>query len=303
MSARPSVCRTVSQLRGVRGHLSPNGESLALVPTMGFLHLGHLSLIAEAKRCCRHAAVSIFVNPLQFGPNEDLARYPRDLEGDIDKCGQAGADLVFCPGPGDLYPVGFQTQVEVTELSKGLCGAHREGHFRGVATVVLKLFNLFAPKAAIFGEKDYQQLLVVRQMARDLDLPLEVVGCPIVREADGLAMSSRNSALSAEERRRATGLYRSLCAAQERFAAGERHPEILTRAATDVLVSAGATPEYVELRDATTLQPVDEAEQGQRLLVAAHVGRTRLIDNLALALAPPLRSGGGRVAAPRDRVG
>jgi pantoate--beta-alanine ligase len=249
---------------------------------MGFLHLGHLSLIAEAKRRCRHAAVSIFVNPLQFGPNEDLARYPRDLEGDIDKCGEAGADLVFCPDPGEIYPAGFQTQVEVTELSKGLCGAHRPGHFRGVATVVLKLLNVFAPEAAIFGEKDYQQLLVVRQMARDLALPVEVVGFPIVREADGLAMSSRNSALSAEERRRATGLYRSLFTAQERFAAGERRPEILTQAATDVLVTAGAIPEYVELRDADTLQPATEAALGQRLLLAAHVGRTRLIDNVAL---------------------
>jgi pantoate--beta-alanine ligase len=262
--------------------LEAEGETLALVPTMGFLHEGHLSLIAEGRRRCRRVAVSIFVNPLQFGPAEDLARYPRDLDGDLEKCSRADADLVFCPEPDELYPAGFQTQVEVTELSQGLCGARRPGHFRGVATVVLKLFTLFAPRAALFGEKDYQQLLVIRRMARDLDLPLEVVGCPIVREADGLAMSSRNSYLDPGQRQQALALHRALEAAQARFSAGDRQPENLTRVATELIEGARIAPEYVELRDAETLRPVTEAMPGQRLLLAAEVGRTRLIDNAAL---------------------
>ncbi len=282
MSTRPTVYRTVSQLKEARARLARDGETLGLVPTMGFLHRGHLSLIAEAKRRCQHAAVSIFVNPMQFGPNEDLARYPRDLDGDLDKCAQAGADLVFCPDLGELYPAGFQTQVEVTELSQELCGAHRPGHFRGVTTVVLKLFNLFAPTMAVFGEKDYQQLMVVRRMARDLDVVVDVVGCPIVREDDGLAMSSRNSTLSPQDRQRATGLYRALRAARARFAAGERSPEVLTGAASVVLAEAGTRPEYVELRDSQTLRPVAKAAAGQRLLIAAHLGRTRLIDNMEI---------------------
>jgi pantoate--beta-alanine ligase len=282
MSTRPSVYRTASEVAEARAQMSRQGESLAFVPTMGFLHRGHLSLIAEARRRCRRTAVSIFVNPLQFGPSEDLARYPRDLEGDIDKCAGAGADLIFCPTVEELYPPGFQTQVEVTELSKGLCGEHRPGHFRGVATVVLKLFNLLSPDAAIFGEKDYQQLSIVRQMARDLGLRLEIVGCPIVREDDGLAMSSRNSGLDPSERRQATSLYRALGVARHRFAAGERDPSVLTATAIEVMAQAGARPEYAELRDGRTLQTVNQAERGQRLLVAAHVGRTRLIDNVEL---------------------
>jgi pantoate--beta-alanine ligase len=238
--------------------------------------------MAEGKRRCLQVAVSIFVNPTQFAPSEDLSRYPRDLEGDLEKCAGAGATLVFCPEPAEVYPDGFQTQVDVTELSQGLCGAHRPGHFRGVATVVLKLFNLFTPQIALFGEKDYQQLLVVRRMARDLDLPVEVIGCPIVREPDGLAMSSRNSYLTPAQRQQALGLSQALGAAQSRFAAGERRPEALTRAASALLESAGALPEYVELRDSETLRPVDGAKAGQRLLLAAHVGKTRLIDNAAL---------------------
>jgi pantoate--beta-alanine ligase len=278
----PEVCRTVAELRHVRGRLSSAGESLALVPTMGFLHDGHLSLIAEGRRRCRRTAVTIFVNPLQFAPGEDLSRYPRDLAGDLEKCAKGGADLVFCPQTAQLYPAGFQTHVEVSELSQGLCAAQRPGHFRGVATVVLKLFGLFTPHTALFGEKDYQQLAVIKRMTRDLDLPLEIVGCPTVREPDGLAMSSRNSYLTPDQRRQATSLHRALVAAQGRFAAGERSPEALAYAATEVLVQSGATPEYMELRDGETLKPVPEAAAGQRLLIAAKVGSTRLIDNAAL---------------------
>jgi pantoate--beta-alanine ligase len=276
------LCRTRNELARAREGLVGQGATLALVPTMGFLHDGHLSLIAEGKRRCQRVAVSIFVNPMQFGPGEDLARYPRDLEGDLDKCERAGAELVFCPEPGELYPSGFQTQVEVTELSEGLCGARRPGHFRGVATVVLKLFSLFAPRIALFGEKDYQQLLVIRRMARDLDVPLEVVGCPIVREADGLALSSRNSYLTAAQRLQATALHRALEAAQAKFAAGEHRPTELIRAASGALEEAGVSPEYVELRDGETLHIATEATAGQRLLIAAQVGKTRLIDNAGL---------------------
>jgi pantoate--beta-alanine ligase len=249
---------------------------------MGFLHQGHLSLIAEGIRRCRRVAVSIFVNPLQFGPHEDLARYPRDLTGDLEKCGHAGASFVFCPESGELYPPGFETQVEVPGLSADLCGAQRPGHFRGVATVVLKLFMLFDPQAAIFGEKDYQQLLVIRRMAQDLDLRVQVVGCPIVREADGLAMSSRNAYLTPPQREQALSLSRALAEAQTHFAAGARRPEEITGAAREVLAEAEASAEYVELRDAHTLRPVDAAEPGQRILIAARVGATRLIDNAAL---------------------
>jgi pantoate--beta-alanine ligase len=278
----PRVCRTKTDLARARKQLLAEGQTLALVPTMGFLHQGHLSLITEGKRRCDRVAVSIFVNPLQFGPGEDLSRYPRDLENDLDQCARAGADLVFCPEPAELYPSGFQTQVELTELSLGLCGASRPGHFRGVATVVLKLFNLFEPKVALFGEKDYQQLLVIRRMVRDLDLAVEVIGCPIVRESDGLAMSSRNSYLSPPQRQQAVGLFQAIAAAQARFADGERRPQELIGAATAHLVATGAIPEYVELRDAETLHPVTEARTGDRLLIAARVGTTRLIDNAPL---------------------
>jgi pantoate--beta-alanine ligase len=278
----PLVCRTRQELARARADTVAVGETLALVPTMGFLHDGHLSLIAEGRRRCTHVAVSIFVNPLQFGPHEDLARYPRDLNGDLEKCGRAGARFVFCPEPGELYPPGFETQVEVPGLSADLCAAQRPGHFRGVATVVLKLFLLFDSQAAIFGEKDYQQLLVIRRMAQDLDLPVEVVGCPIVREPDGLAMSSRNAYLTPPQRQQALALSRALGAAQERFTAGARIPDAVTGAARDVLAQAGASVEYVELRDALTLRPVDEARPGQRILIAARVGATRLIDNAAL---------------------
>jgi pantoate--beta-alanine ligase len=278
----PVVCRTRTDLARARKQSLGEGQTLALVPTMGFLHQGHLSLIAEGKRRTGRVAVSIFVNPLQFGPGEDLSRYPRDLENDLAQCARAGVDLVFCPEPDELYPAGFQTQVDVTELSQGLCGERRPGHFRGVATVVLKLFNLFEPQVALFGEKDYQQFLVIRQMARDLDLPLEVIGCPIVREADGLALSSRNSYLSPQQRKQAVALYQSLAAAQASFVAGQRRPQELVRTANAHLLTAGAIPEYVELRDAETLRPVTEAKAGHRLLIAAQVGTTRLIDNAAL---------------------
>jgi pantoate--beta-alanine ligase len=228
-------------------------------------------------------AASIFVNPTQFGPSEDLSRYPRDLEGDLRKCESAGVSFVFAPErPEQVYPPGYQTYVEVMELEQGLCGAKRPGHFRGVATVVAKLFNLFRPDVALFGEKDYQQLRVLQQLNDDLHFGIEVVGMPIVREPDGLAMSSRNKYLSPEERRRALALSRGLFAAREAFAQGERAPAALVAQVQRELEAVQARVDYVELVDARTLRALERVDRPARLLVAAFIGHTRLIDNLAL---------------------
>ncbi|HEU4385314.1 MAG TPA: pantoate--beta-alanine ligase [Anaeromyxobacteraceae bacterium] len=263
------------------------GRRLALVPTMGFLHQGHLSLMREARSRAGSGGLSlasIFVNPTQFGPSEDLARYPRDLDGDLAKCASAGVDLVLAPDrPDRLYPPGFQTWVEVTQLSQGLCGARRPGHFRGVATVVAKLLNLTRPHLALFGEKDWQQLCVVKALSRDLDLGVEIVGMPIVREPDGLALSSRNAYLSAAERVAARSLSRALLEARERAAAGERDAAALAAGARRRLEEAGARVDYVEVVNGETLEPLPRAGPGSRMLVAAFVGQTRLIDNLALS--------------------
>jgi pantoate--beta-alanine ligase len=259
-----------------------DGLKIALVPTMGYLHEGHLSLMREGRRRADVLAVSIFVNPSQFGPNEDLARYPRDLQGDLDKCRQVDADLVFTPPAGAMYPEGFQTWVEVAELQKGLCGARRPGHFRGVATVVCKLLNLARPHLALFGEKDYQQLQILRRMAKDLDMDVEVAGMPIVREPDGLAMSSRNAYLTPDERKRATALWRGLQRARALFAQGETEADPLRSACAGVLEQDGARIDYVELCDPATLEPQPRARAGDRMLVAAFLGNTRLIDNAAL---------------------
>jgi pantoate--beta-alanine ligase len=265
------------------------GTRLVLVPTMGYLHDGHLSLMREARRRADEGGrrgmslATIFVNPTQFGPTEDLARYPRDLEGDLAKCGAAGVDAVLAPeDPAAVYPEGFQTWVEVAEVSKGLCGDRRPGHFRGVATVVAKLLGLSRPHVALFGEKDWQQLQVLRRMVRDLDMGVEVVGMPIIREADGLAMSSRNAYLSAEERGRAVAISRALAAAQLRAGAGERDPSRLAALVREAIEGAGMRVDYVELAHPETLRPVERAVTGTRLLVAAFLGRTRLIDNVAL---------------------
>jgi pantoate--beta-alanine ligase len=260
------------------------GRRIALVPTMGALHAGHLSLLREARARAGArglALATVFVNPAQFGPREDLSRYPRDLEGDLARCGTAGVDWVLAPEPGDVWRPGHQTWVEPGELARGLCGASRPGHFRGVATVVAKLFALTQPHLALFGEKDWQQLQIVRAMARDLDLDVEVVGMPIVREADGLALSSRNALLGAEERGRALALSRALFAARDRAARGERDAAALAAEARRAIEAAGARVDYVEVVHPETLAPV-AAAAGARMLVAAFVGSTRLIDNLGL---------------------
>jgi pantoate--beta-alanine ligase len=265
------------------------GRRLALVPTMGFLHEGHLSLMREARRRADErgkaglALATIFVNPSQFGPSEDLSRYPRDLAGDLEKCGAAGIDWVLAPESAEaMYPEGFQTFVEVTEVTQGLCGEKRPGHFRGVATVVAKLLNLTGPQVAIFGQKDYQQLQVLKRMARDLAFDVEIAGMPIVREPDGLAMSSRNSYLSPDERRRALALSASLRDAQELAGHGEREGAALKARALKRLASAEARVDYVEIVHPETLRSLERAESGAVMLLAAFFGKTRLIDNAVL---------------------
>lgn len=257
------------------------GKTVGFVPTMGALHDGHLSLFHRAREENDVVSISIFVNPTQFGPNEDLSRYPRDPEGDLRKAEALGVDVVFMPTPETMYPPGFQTCVEVTELQKPLCGAFRPGHFRGVATVVTKLLLLSFPTRAYFGRKDFQQWRLIERMVADLNIPTTIVSMPIVREPDGLAMSSRNRYLSPEEREAALALYRGLLRAQELFEAGEQDPERFVRAVRDVLESTPGVRavDYVEIRDGETLAPVERVERGALLALAAHVGPARLIDN------------------------
>jgi pantoate--beta-alanine ligase len=259
------------------------GLRMALVPTMGALHEGHLALVREACRRAERVVVSLFVNPTQFAPGEDLGRYPRDFDGDRAKVEAAGAHVLFAPTVDTMYAPGAQTFVEVVGVSQGLCGARRPGHFRGVATVVLKLFNIVTPHVAVFGEKDYQQLMVVRRMVADLDLPIEVVGLPTVREPDGLAMSSRNRYLSAPDRSRAGALHRGLSTARTMVAAGERRTDRLMAVALAEIEPEVDRVDYLEVRDAETLAPVAVVERPAVMLVAAFVGTTRLIDNLKIA--------------------
>jgi pantoate--beta-alanine ligase len=259
------------------------GRRVGLVPTMGFLHRGHTSLMEASRARADLTAVSIFVNPTQFGPNEDLARYPRDLEGDLRTCREMRVDAVFTPEAGAMYPTGHRTFVEVTGLQDGLCGARRPVHFRGVATVVTQLFALARPHLGVFGEKDWQQLQIIRRLAADLHLGVEVLGMPIVREADGLAMSSRNAYLSARERARALALSRGLGSARARWAAGEQQADALREAVRAELRAGDVREDYVELVSPDTLEPLRRAERADaRLLVAAFVGNTRLIDNTAV---------------------
>jgi pantoate--beta-alanine ligase len=258
------------------------GERIAFVPTMGALHAGHVSLLSAARAHGSRVALSIFVNPTQFGPNEDLARYPRDLDGDLAKAASVGTDVAFVPEVGDMYPPGAQTVVEVREVSQGLCGDRRPGHFAGVATVVAKLFGIVRPHVALFGEKDFQQLAVIRRMVADLNLPVEIVGQPTLREADGLAMSSRNAYLSPAERTRAVAIFRGLAKARERFSAGEKQAGALVDAAQAEIAATMDRVDYVEIRDAESLRPVERLDRPAVILAAAFVGATRLIDNLRL---------------------
>jgi len=265
------------------------GKTLALVPTMGFLHEGHLSLMREGRRRADFVATSIFVNPTQFGPNEDFGRYPRSFDRDCDLMRTVPVDIVFAPEASAMYEPGAETWVEATEITTGLCGAHRPGHFRGVTTVVAKLFNVAKPHLALFGEKDFQQLRAIQRMVRDLNFDLEIVPMPIVRESDGLAMSSRNAYLSADERRRALALSRALAAAHEAFGAGERDPRALVRTACGVLRAGGGIElEYVEAVDSETLARIETVERPVVLAIAVRIGKTRLIDNAVFAPRPVL---------------
>ena len=272
--------RTVSTVPEVRAFLRARGGSVGLVPTMGYLHEGHLSLVRRCRAENDVVVASIFVNPTQFGPGEDLSSYPRDLDRDRELLASAGTDLVFAPEPEALYAPDASTWVEETRLASGLCGASRPGHFRGVCTVVLKLFQIVGPQRAYFGEKDYQQLQVIRRMVRDLDVPVEVVGCPLVREPDGLARSSRNVYLSPEERSLALGLSRALEAAQEAARRGDRDASSLVRTARERLEGDSRIQvDYLELVDPQTLERVPRLDREARLVMAVRVGRTRLLDN------------------------
>jgi pantoate--beta-alanine ligase len=254
------------------------GERIAFVPTMGALHDGHLKLLAEGRAAADRLVLSIFVNPTQFGPGEDLARYPRDLDGDLAKAAELGTDVAFVPDAADVYPPGFQSYVQVRELERGLDGPHRPNHFIGVATVVCKLFNMVRPEVALFGEKDYQQLAIVRRMVLDLDMGIRIVAVPTVRDPDGLAMSSRNAYLSTAERARALSLSKALFFARARAAGGERDGGMLIDTARSRL-DVDRT-DYIELVDVETLAPLKMLERPAVLAIAAFVGKTRLIDNL-----------------------
>jgi len=275
----------ISSLRRCLASWRRGGRSIALVPTMGNLHAGHLALVWEARRMADRTLVSIFVNPLQFGPNEDFGAYPRTLEQDRELLEVEGADLLFAPPVQAVYPYGSQgqTRVEVPGLSNILCGASRPGHFAGVATVVCKLFNMAQPDVAIFGEKDYQQLLVIRRMVEDLCLPVEVRGLATVREPDGLAMSSRNGYLSPTERARAPALHRTLRRAGERLREGLAVGEVERMGAEDLMVD-GLRLDYFSVRRASDLQPVATGDRDLVVLTAAYLGAARLIDNLRVSL-------------------
>ena len=277
-----AVARTVAALREAVAGWRRQQERIALVPTMGALHRGHLALVEAARRHCERVVASLFVNPKQFGPREDFAAYPRSEAADLAKFSEAGVDLVFAPTVEEMYPAGFVTAVRVAGIGDDLEGAHRPGHFDGVATVVSKLLLHCLPDIACFGEKDYQQLLVVRRMARDLDIPVRIEGVATVREPDGLALSSRNVYLSPEERRVAPLLYRVLNDTAAALAAAPDNVAARLQNGLEALRQAGFAPDYLELRDAADLSAMSRLDRGARLLAAAHLGRTRLIDNVAV---------------------
>ena len=271
---------TLAELRAARRDLP---GPLGFVPTMGYLHAGHISLAQRACAECASVAASIFVNPTQFGPTEDLAKYPRDLPRDLTLLEEAGVDLVWTPTPEELYPPGFQTWVSVDGLTRPLEGAARPSHFRGVTTIVAKLFNAVGPDKAYFGQKDAQQAAVIRQMVQDLNFPLEIVVCPIVRAPDGLAMSSRNVYLTPQERQAAPVLFRSLRAAKSAYAAGERQAESLRAQVREIIASEPlANLQYVSCADYDTLEELDVVSGKVLLSLAVYFGKTRLIDNLVL---------------------
>ncbi|MFA7651801.1 MAG: pantoate--beta-alanine ligase [Synergistaceae bacterium] len=274
------ISGSVQETRKVIGNWKKRGFSVGLVPTMGYLHPGHISLIERARKENDMVVVSIFVNPIQFGPNEDLDKYPRDMAHDREVCEKAGAELIFAPEPSEMYPSENLVFVDIKELGNGLCGAKRPGHFRGVCTVVSKLFNIVLPDRAYFGEKDAQQLAIIRRMVKDLNFGTEIVSCPIVREPDGLAMSSRNLYLSPEERKAALSLSRSLSAAKELMRKGEKDSVKIREA---IVAGISSEPlvkiDYAEIVDSADLSPVEKIEKPVLAAAAVYFGKTRLIDN------------------------
>jgi pantoate--beta-alanine ligase len=277
------ILRTIAEVRAAVGAARAAGDVVGLVPTMGALHEGHLSLVRRAREGSDLVVVSLFVNPTQFAPGEDLAAYPRTEERDAELAAGAGADILFAPPASEIYPDGFATSIHVAGITEVLCGVHRgAAHFDGVATVVAKLFQIVAPDVAYFGQKDAQQVLVIRRLVRDLDIPVRIQACPIVRESDGLAMSSRNVYLDAAARTRATALNRALDAAEAAVARGETEAPDVLAAARAVLTDAGIEPEYLELRSADDLRELTRVEGTALLAVAAQVGAARLIDNRIL---------------------
>jgi pantoate--beta-alanine ligase len=273
-----TLIETIEGVRRACGDARAAGRTVGLVPTMGYLHDGHRLLMRQARAETDVVVVSIFVNPTQFGPNEDLARYPRDLEGDRRACEQERVDVVFAPSVEEMYPAGAATTVHVEGVTRGLCGDHRPGHFDGVTTIVAKLFAIAGPCRAYFGRKDAQQVAVVTRMARDLDLPVDVVACPLVREADGLARSSRNAYLAPDDRRAAPVLFRGLRAAADLVIAGERDPQRVVAAVREVVATEPRVDlEYVEA-------PIDRLDGNVLLALAAHLGATRLIDNVGITV-------------------
>jgi pantoate--beta-alanine ligase len=276
----PAQVETVASLRAALGQWRRQNLKIALVPTMGALHEGHLSLVRFARQFADRVCVSIFVNPKQFGPAEDFSRYPRDLAGDAALLDGVGADLLYLPNSAEIYPSGFATTVSVAGVSAGLCGDRRPGHFAGVATVVAKLLIQAAPDVAVFGEKDYQQLQVIKRMAADLDLPAQILGAPIWREADGLAMSSRNRYLTPAERAIAPALYQVIKDVAAALANGGSVAALLAEGRARLTAAGFTQLDYLEVRDAATLAPVESLSRPARVFVAAFLGATRLIDNV-----------------------
>lgn len=277
------ICKTIEEMQVASRAARLGGLRLGFVPTMGALHEGHLSLVRAAKAQCDAVAVSIFVNPLQFGPNEDLAKYPRTFERDSELLEKESVDLLFAPAAEEMYPEKAITYVTVERMSERLCGRSRPGHFRGVTTVVAKLFNIIEPDLAFFGQKDAAQAAIIRRMVRDLDFAAEVVVCPIVRDADGLALSSRNRYLNPEQRKSALVLHRALLEVEKQFKRGERDAARLIEIGKRVIAGeSGARLDYLEIVDPDTLEPITEIKGWALVAVAAFVGTTRLIDNVVL---------------------
>lgn len=275
------IVKTISEVRDIVKTWKKAGHQVGLVPTMGYLHEGHQSLMTAAKSANEKVVVSVFVNPMQFGPTEDLASYPKDLDKDRQLCQQAGADLIFHPDAAEMYSPDFCSFVDMTGLTEELCGRSRPIHFRGVCTVVSKLFNIVQPDRAYFGQKDAQQLAVIRRMVRDLNIDVEIVGCPIIREHDGLAKSSRNSYLNQEQRQAALCLYRAIQLSQQLMQAGERDCQRISSQMTALIEQEPlAKIDYISIVDADTLSPVERINQSVLCAIAVYIGKTRLIDNV-----------------------